>query len=222
MSNVDFLELLTEGVEVRTAGDLWKALQDGKKSGTAVSKVSMRPAKNRPKISFPKNQDQKKWNDLDYVLAAVDALGGEPGDAMRRLIGRAALNCELNRDDVIRMPLAEFRDAISEANMKPGQPGQGKPKQSADDKESTVEKSNDVGKSKRGTTQRKPTVNERMTAELAVNLEMVKGWSAQEWANHLGCAKSTVIDTRTWKSLSLLRQQVKAEKRRDRRGTKPV
>ena len=70
--------------------------------------------------------------------------------------------------------------------------------------------------------QRRPTVNNRMKAELASNLEAVKGWTAQQWADSLGCGKSTVIGTETWISLSLLRQQAKAERRRDRRGTKPV
>jgi hypothetical protein len=69
----------------------------------------------------------------------------------------------------------------------------------------------------------KPTVNERMKAELASNLQAVKGWTAQRWANHLGCAKSTVIETQTWKSLNLIRQQARVEKRNDRRrNMKPM
>ena len=67
---------------------------------------------------------------------------------------------------------------------------------------------------------KKPKVNDRMTAELASNLETVKGWTARKWAAFLGCAKSTVIEAPTWKSLSLLRQQAKAEKRSDRRRAK--
>ena len=63
----------------------------------------------------------------------------------------------------------------------------------------------------------KPTVNERMKAEMASNLETVKGWAAKQWADHLGCGQTTIKDTETWKSLALLRQQVKAEKRKDRR-----
>ncbi len=56
-----------------------------------------------------------------------------------------------------------------------------------------------------------------MKAELAANLETVKGWTAQQWADKLGCGKTTVIESETWKSLSLLRQQAKAERRNDRR-----
>ena len=47
-------------------------------------------------------------------------------------------------------------------------------------------------------------------------------WTTQKWADNMGRAKSTVVETETWKSLSLLRQQAKAERRKDRRGTKPV
>ena len=71
-------------------------------------------------------------------------------------------------------------------------------------------------------TKRRTTVNDSMIAEMASNLEAVKGWTAQQWANRLGCGKSTVVETQTWKTLSFVRQQAKAEKRNDRRGTKPV
>lgn len=64
------------------------------------------------------------------------------------------------------------------------------------------------------------TVNERMKAELAVNMQVVKGWTAQKWAYHLGCGKTTVIESQTWKELSLLRQQAKAEKCTDRHRRK--
>ena len=65
--------------------------------------------------------------------------------------------------------------------------------------------------------ERRPTVNARMKAMLASDLETVKGWTAREWAAALGCARSTVIETETWKSMSLLRQQMKAERKNDRR-----
>ena len=69
---------------------------------------------------------------------------------------------------------------------------------------------------------RRTTVNDSMVAEMASDLETVKGWTAQQWADRLGCGKSTVVETQTWKTLSFVRQQAKAEKRNDRRGTKPV
>ncbi len=68
---------------------------------------------------------------------------------------------------------------------------------------------------------RSSTIDDRMRAELAENLEVVKGWSCQRWATHLGCAKSTVAETETWKSLALLREKAKAEMAMDRRVRKP-
>jgi hypothetical protein len=69
---------------------------------------------------------------------------------------------------------------------------------------------------------RKPTTEDRMKAELASNLHEVKGWTAQQWADRLGCGKTTIIETETWKSLALLRQQMKAEKRNDRNKKQPT
>ena len=64
---------------------------------------------------------------------------------------------------------------------------------------------------------RKPTVSERMMAEMALNLQTVQGWSAKQWAKHLNCAKSTVVETKTWQSLHLMRLKMKAERQNDRR-----
>lgn len=69
---------------------------------------------------------------------------------------------------------------------------------------------------------KRETVDDRMKAELASNLEAVKGFTKRQWAELLGCGDTTVFDAPTWKSLSLLRQQAKVEKRRDRHGTKRV
>jgi hypothetical protein len=63
-----------------------------------------------------------------------------------------------------------------------------------------------------------PKVNDRMIAEMASDLEAVKGYTAKQWAHRLGCGETTVKETLTWKSLSLLRQQAKVEKRKDRHG----
>jgi hypothetical protein len=71
-------------------------------------------------------------------------------------------------------------------------------------------------------TVKKPKVDDLMKAELAANLQAANGWTAKQWADHLGCGQTAVKDTETWKSLNLLRQQMKAEKRRDRHGTKSV
>jgi len=63
---------------------------------------------------------------------------------------------------------------------------------------------------------KRPTVNDRMKAEMTSDMETVKGWTAKQWAEKLGCGQTTIKDTETWKSLALLRQQAKAEKRQDR------
>ncbi len=64
--------------------------------------------------------------------------------------------------------------------------------------------------------EQKATVNDRMKAELVANLEEAKGWTAQEWADRLECAKSTIAGCETWKSLSMFRLDAKARKKNDR------
>lgn len=44
----------------------------------------------------------------------------------------------------------------------------------------------------------RPRVNTRMLEMLMKNPE-AEGWSTQQWANYLGCAKSTVCGTAVWK-----------------------
>ena len=62
-----------------------------------------------------------------------------------------------------------------------------------------------------------------MKAELAANLETVKGWTARQWANRLGCSVSSIGEAQTWKDLELLRKKTKAEKAMDRhRESKPA
>lgn len=68
-----------------------------------------------------------------------------------------------------------------------------------------------------GRNRRSATVNDRMKAELATNLETVKGWTARQWAQELNCAKSTVTETEVWKALQLAREEARAERRSDRR-----
>lgn len=70
-------------------------------------------------------------------------------------------------------------------------------------------------------TSRKPSIEDRMLAEMASNLQQVKGWTVRQWADRLDCAISTIADTETWQSLALLRQQMKAEKRNDRKVKRP-
>lgn len=59
--------------------------------------------------------------------------------------------------------------------------------------------------------------NDRMKAELAANLSEVKGLTARQWAKRLGYrSASTITDTPTWKELSMLRADAKAQKATDR------
>jgi len=62
----------------------------------------------------------------------------------------------------------------------------------------------------------KATVNERMAGTIMENHEAM-GWNSPQWARHLACAKSTVVETATWKQLESARQQAKAERVKDRR-----
>ncbi|MCI0419395.1 MAG: hypothetical protein L0312_09270, partial [Acidobacteria bacterium] len=47
---------------------------------------------------------------------------------------------------------------------------------------------------------RKPSVNARMLETIQANHEAI-GWSSTQWSEHLQCAKSTVVETPTWKNL---------------------
>jgi len=60
------------------------------------------------------------------------------------------------------------------------------------------------------------TVNERMAGTIMENPEAM-GWNSTQWSKHLQCAKSTVVETATWKNLESARQQTKAEEMKDRR-----
>jgi hypothetical protein len=55
------------------------------------------------------------------------------------------------------------------------------------------------------------TVNMRMFDALLKNPDC-RNWSAQQWATHLGCAKSTVAETDAWKSLKIVKGGVALER----------
>jgi hypothetical protein len=57
----------------------------------------------------------------------------------------------------------------------------------------------------------KTTVNARMIETLQKRPE-ANGWSAQQWAVHLGCAKSTVAGTSTWDALKVTKASAKIER----------
>jgi len=60
------------------------------------------------------------------------------------------------------------------------------------------------------------TVNERMAGTIMENPEAM-GWNSAQWAKHLKCGKSSVVETATWKKLESARLQAKAERMKDRR-----
>lgn len=62
----------------------------------------------------------------------------------------------------------------------------------------------------------KATVNARMLEIMSDDPE-VRGWTAQQWAKKLKCGRSTVVETKTWQDLELVREKQKAERAKDRR-----
>lgn len=70
-------------------------------------------------------------------------------------------------------------------------------------------------------TGRKATVNARMLEALQEKYNERSGWGCKQWATHLKCGKSTVVATETWNSLTIAREQVRAERaKRNRRRPK--
>ena len=109
------LDLVGNYVEIRTAGDLWKALDEGKRPAVAVSAISLGPSvgPNIAQPKFPKPADQLKWDVLDRALALCDAEGGNRAEAMQKLIARIALARGVDRREIINMPLAGFVEAAN-------------------------------------------------------------------------------------------------------------
>jgi hypothetical protein len=69
--------------------------------------------------------------------------------------------------------------------------------------------SEDTTKAGRGA---KKNVNSRMLAEYQKNPESLN-WSADQWAAHLNCSKSSVVESKTWGSLKLLKANEALKKR---------
>jgi len=62
---------------------------------------------------------------------------------------------------------------------------------------------------------RKAKVNDRMAGTMIENSEAM-GWNSSQWAKHLKCGRSTVVETQAWKKLESARLQAKAERMKDR------
>jgi len=111
-------ELANQTVVVATAGDLWKTLHEGKKPAVACSAISIGPpyGQNLIQPTFPQPTDQAKWDTLDRALALCDAEGGDRAEAMRKLIAGVALEKDVDRRQIINMPLADFVAAATGGN----------------------------------------------------------------------------------------------------------
>lgn len=92
----------SESVEIRTAGDLWKCLHEGK------SPI--------PSIHVPAIQ-------LERALALCCVEGGKPSEAMEKLIAKVALAKYVDRCTVVNMPLVEFVGTVMKGQMLPIESG---------------------------------------------------------------------------------------------------
>jgi hypothetical protein len=63
---------------------------------------------------------------------------------------------------------------------------------------------------------RPPGINARMLETIQANPDAL-GWNSRQWATHLKCAKSSVVETPTWKDLTMRRERERAERTQDRR-----
>jgi hypothetical protein len=73
-----------------------------------------------------------------------------------------------------------------------------------------------AAKEKDRTLRHPASVNARMLETIQANPEAM-GWNSAEWAKHLKCAKSSVVETPTWINLKMGRERARAERARDRR-----
>ena len=69
---------------------------------------------------------------------------------------------------------------------------------------------------------KRATVNQRMASTIMENPAAME-WNSARWAKYLKCAKSSVVETVTWKKFGMNRAQVQAQRATDRRRrSKPV
>lgn len=100
---------------VRTVGDLRKALEEGKTPLEGVIKIAPGPPSGDHIADqfYPYVIDPNKRTSLEQVLALCDLEGGNPAEALRKLIARTALkgtalNRKVDRQQLINLTLAEF------------------------------------------------------------------------------------------------------------------
>ncbi|RIK79384.1 MAG: hypothetical protein DCC68_13350 [Planctomycetota bacterium] len=93
---------------VNTAGDLWKALSEGRQPCVTTSSISSRRGANTPIVTFPESADETKRRSLGRAMALIRAEGGDEASTMKKLIARVELQTDSDWASVINMPLAEF------------------------------------------------------------------------------------------------------------------
>lgn len=62
----------------------------------------------------------------------------------------------------------------------------------------------------------KANVNARMLEAIQSDPAAI-GWNSSQWARYLGCAKSSAVETKSWKDLGIARERSRAERAKDRR-----
>ena len=63
----------------------------------------------------------------------------------------------------------------------------------------------------------KTSINARMLEAIQQNEDAI-GWNSTQWAKHLKCAKSTVVETDAWKQFEITREKARAERALERHG----
>jgi hypothetical protein len=79
------------------------------------------------------------------------------------------------------------------------------------DKGHRADKSGAAGNRGRG-----KKVNARMLETIQSRPEAI-GWNCRQWAQHLKCGRSSVVETSTWQDLKMGRERNRAERVKDRR-----
>jgi hypothetical protein len=70
-----------------------------------------------------------------------------------------------------------------------------------------------AGRPRKGT----PTINDRMKLVMIERRESIE-WTAEEWALHLTCAKSSITDTPTWDALKVTKADAQIKRLKNRTG----
>jgi hypothetical protein len=101
-------DLTSKMVPVATAGDLWKALAEGKRPCYQCSGIVSRPGANIQTQTCADATAEARRMALNHAQALVTAEGGDKAVAMEKLIARVQLQMGMDKASVINMPLVDF------------------------------------------------------------------------------------------------------------------